>query len=1041
MISSSTFKQTLETKSKAQKNETNEKNEKKGGGSTIDHLPKKNNVKNKNKNKHFLIMCWNKGNASFANRKDEVNVIIERWKPKIFGLLEANIEPSCHANSLNIDGYSIERDNLADEYLKSRAAVMICNSVNYRRRRDLEPSCSPAIWLEINPKTAKACLVFIGYREWRQLQAKNKKLNESMKQQLLRLESWAESWNKASNEGKSIIVLGDFNIDISTWVNPDIIPTLYQKQKKSLLDKLKEMAAEINLNVIKTRATRVQGNNFPSYLDLIMTNKQEIIENPILINSPSDHKIICFNMVNKAKQSGPDLKVGRSFKLYSKEKMLNVLNIPRLNELLFSADTNEVAEIIVSEINKALDHVAPIKKVQIRKNYAAYLSSDTKSRMLNRDNLKEKANTTNDEEDKRIYRVERNKVLKAQRFEKKKWAEKMILGEASNGAKIWKATKTINGDNKNLGITKLTVNGIRITNPSEIANSINDFFIEKIKKIVKERPPQTQNVAKELEETKPSDKISSFRLMELEMEELNTYIKEMKKTTAAGMDTINGIVLNDVYPSIKQVILHMINLSLSSKIYPNIFKTSKIIPIPKMGKNKDEPEGYRPVNNLSQLGKLIERASFDQVMAHVKKNNLTNKDQHGGRKAHSTTTCVAELTEGSRLALEAGQKVAWLALDLSAAYDLCDHRILLAKCKQLNLDQHTLDWIKSFLEDRYQCVVVNGFKSVIKKSNQIGVIQGGRSSGELFTIYLNNLPEQVNGGKAQTSQEDSTCKEYIDDATILVRAPTVEQLIKKVEQEFITMQRYLQNHLMMINKEKTQIMFINPTKELSNRTIWADTAPIKHQKHLKLLGIHVSQDLSFDYHIWEGPQSIIRAVNKKAGMIRNLKGLIPQKALQQVGNNLVNSTLLYCAPIWGATKQGNIERVQKAQTKAARTVCTKRQKGKPQTHRQDMLNLMNWPNVSQIVMSSTLNLMKRAIMGNSSEGMTKSFKVTKPNHPRSTKQTRISHNGPLSRSTNNFTANACMLYKNLPPDMKDLNMTCKSFKNKLKVYSRSQNLP
>ena len=75
------------------------------------------------------------------------------------------------------------------------------------------------------------------------------------------------------------------------------------------------------------------------------------------------------------------------------------------------------------------------------------------------------------------------------------------------------------------------------------------------------------------------------------------------------------------------------------------------------------------------------------------KNNLTVSDQLGGWNGHSTTICVAELLQVAKEAKEARNNVALTALDLSAAYNLYDHRILYQKNRLLARGKDTMIWI------------------------------------------------------------------------------------------------------------------------------------------------------------------------------------------------------------------------------------------------------------------------------------------------------------------------------------------------------------
>ena len=137
------------------------------------------NTKKINKIQGGKILIWNKGNAAFENKKDEIEIIISDHNPMCFGIVEANVPPHCHPPSLMIDGYQHEMDNLWLSGKKGRTMIYVKDEVNYIRRADLEPPSSPAIWLEIDQGTPTAWLLFIGYREWRSLLDKNKQRSES----------------------------------------------------------------------------------------------------------------------------------------------------------------------------------------------------------------------------------------------------------------------------------------------------------------------------------------------------------------------------------------------------------------------------------------------------------------------------------------------------------------------------------------------------------------------------------------------------------------------------------------------------------------------------------------------------------------------------------------------------------------------------------------------------------------------------------------------------------------------------------------------
>ena len=78
-------------------------------------------------------------------------------------------------------------------------------------------------------------------------------------------------------------------------------------------------------------------------------------------------------------------------------------------------------------------------------------------------------------------------------------------------------------------------------------------------------------------------------------------------------------------------------------------------------------------------------------------------------------------------------------LDLKKAFDVCSHSILLKKLKKLGVTGTALEWFKSCLSDRKQCVDING-KISNTKDIPISVLQGSILGPILFLCYINDLP-------------------------------------------------------------------------------------------------------------------------------------------------------------------------------------------------------------------------------------------------------------------------------------------------------------
>ena len=97
--------------------------------------------------------------------------------------------------------------------------------------------------------------------------------------------------------------------------------------------------------------------------------------------------------------------------------------------------------------------------------------------------------------------------------------------------------------------------------------------------------------------------------------------------------------------------------------------------------DKTLPKNYRPVALLSIFSKILEKAIFIQTVEYLESNNLLHPSHHGFRSGHNTCTALIEMYDTWIDAIENEEIVAVIFIDMSAAFDVVDHTILLEKLK------------------------------------------------------------------------------------------------------------------------------------------------------------------------------------------------------------------------------------------------------------------------------------------------------------------------------------------------------------------------
>ena len=110
---------------------------------------------------------------------------------------------------------------------------------------------------------------------------------------------------------------------------------------------------------------------------------------------------------------------------------------------------------------------------------------------------------------------------------------------------------------------------------------------------------------------------------------------------------------------------------------PAPFKKASITPLLKKPTlDKNEKKNYRPVSNLPFASKILEEVVSKSLLSHRASNHLNVMYQSAYRQHHSTETALLKVHNDVLQALDKGECVFLVLLDLSAAFDTINHEIL-----------------------------------------------------------------------------------------------------------------------------------------------------------------------------------------------------------------------------------------------------------------------------------------------------------------------------------------------------------------------------
>ena len=196
-------------------------------------------------------------------------------------------------------------------------------------------------------------------------------------------------------------------------------------------------------------------------------------------------------------------------------------------------------------------------------------------------------------------------------------------------------------------------------------------------------------------------------------------------------------------------------------------------------------------------------------------NDLFHPNHHGFRADHSTSTAMIQMYDTWVQAVDKGQLAGVCMLDMSAAFDVVDHGILLSKLKLYGFDSEAVSWMKDYLHGRSQAVYIDGALSSFLPVN-VGVPQESILWPLCYVLFTNDLPETVLDSSSHVHWSPMTthCAEcgglccFADDSTYSVSSSDQDTLTQKLNDRYSVLASYMTNNRLKLNDDKTHLLIM-----------------------------------------------------------------------------------------------------------------------------------------------------------------------------------------------------------------------------------------
>jgi len=574
-------------------------------------------------------------------------------------------------------------------------------------------------------------------------------------------------------------------------------------------------------------------------------------------------------------------------------------------------DCNKAYEHMLDIINVGYDKCFPWKQVsRARANDKKWItkgliySSNTKNRLY-REYISRRT----------VYRKEKYKNYvkmfdKLCRKAEVKYFHELLDNTKASLKTLWDTFGPIINPSKKKtkrNIDKLVINNQAVVDKEEIANTLNNFFVNIGGELSKHMP--TSNEYKKFLD---HENHNSMFLQAVTETELTKEISKLNSKKSCGPDGITAKVVK-ACPELLSPLLHIINLSFKNGVFPDYMKIAKVIPIFKKNE-RYLPGNYRPISLLNIFSKVLEKLMSKRLMSFLKRNKILYDLQFGFRTGHSTSLALIDIHDRIQDALDSGKCVLGLYIDLKKAFDTVNHSILMTKLEHYGIRGHVHDWFKNYLAHRQQYVSVQGIDSSTK-SIHTGVPQGSVLGPILFLLYVNDIANAIKTDGVKVML-------FADDTNVFITASNLFLLKQKAQEVMKQLTQWFTCNKLTLNLDKTQYSIFrkgNMKIPLEYDSLTFNRHTIQRVDHALYLGAALDDKLNWNVHI----KNLIGKLVKYASAFKIISRLVPVQCKKQLYYAYIYSHLQYGIEVYGHTTDQNLKSIQVMQNRILKNLYGK----------------------------------------------------------------------------------------------------------------------
>ena len=794
----------------------------------------------------------------------------------------------------------------------------------------------------------------------------------------------------ASSNNCETILMGDFNLPVSRWGG-----TYTSHSGRELYTNLLE--SDFCQHVDKP----TRDNNI---LDLILSTTENLVNDTTVgpTFSTSDHRMITFSIVTKTRPVKESKEKVPDYQRANFTKLRYLLNNTDWGEIVLENNINKSWEAFTNKLNNAVSLCVPFRnRRSVLNSKPKWWNNEIKDSLARKKSAYYKYMSTKNEADKLELDRTRRESKKLIKRSKKNLEEYIAEASKSNPKEFYRYINNKKALACNIGPIAIDTGG-HTNDENEMATILNRFFgsVFTEEDCLSGHPP----------ENRTQNSIDGIHVSESDVIQA---IDKINVNKAPGPDKISPRILKETKHQISKTLAVLFNKSLALGEVPSDWKRANVTPIFKKG-DKSQPGNYRPISLTSVVGKLMETIIRDSIVKFLEDNDIMNDSQHGFYNKRSCLTNLLDFFHYVFDVYDESRAVDLVYLDFQKAFDKVPHKRLLSKVMSHGISGNIHGWLKDWLSERKQRVVINGFSSSWLDVKS-GVPQGSVLGPVLFLIYVNDIDD---GLKCKVSK-------FADDTKIACKVTTKRER-KALQSDLDQLTRWASRWQMKFNVEKCKVLHIGSNNNQFQYSMNGQQLSTVNEE--KDLGVLVTNDLKPSQHC----SQVVKTANKLVGFIGRVFENKSEKVILKLYNSLVRPHLEYCVQFWSPYYRKDIEKLERVQRRVTKMIP--RLRNKPYEERLKELNLFM---LSKRRMRGDLIEVFKIFKGFDNINPENYFTVNQTHVTRRQNNFKIVGKRFTSNEAKHFFFNRVVnVWNSLPSSVADCETVC-TFKNRLDKFLES----